>query len=310
MSAPFDAVVSLALTQRGLVTRPQLRSLGVSDATISRWLAAGLLRRVEELGVFVVGGAPITWHARLMARCLAHDGRASHISGAALYGCPGVVRSRPEIVVPYRAHAKAHLGVHRSRHFEEMPWRRIGGIPVVDPGPLALQLAGLVPERLPRDRFDDAVEHLVRSNVVSWEALVPWVDAGRRGRSRGVRYLGVIIDEYLGDHCESRLERQFRDLLVCHGVPLPVEQVEVVLPDGRKLRLDHAYPDIRYAIELDSKRYHLTDAAFENDREKRNALRSNGWFVHEFTKRMLQRRPESVVAEVTHMLDQRRRLRA
>lgn len=306
MSHNHAVIASVALSQLGLITRSQLRELGVPDSTTSRWVAEGRMTTVDR-GVFLMAGAPLTWHVRVLAACRARGGIASHLTAAAIHNCPSIPRTRPEVLVPYGAHGRAGRGVHRSRRYAELPTTTIDRIPVVAAGPLSLQLAGLVPRRLPLDRFDDAVEHLVRSSATDWHDLARWVDRGSRSRLAGVGHLRSLVDEYLADDCESRLERAFRDLLVAHGVPLPVEQHEIVLPDGRVVRVDFAYPDIRYAMELDSKRHHLHDAGFENDKEKRNELGSLGWLVHEITRKAIRTRPDTLVAQVRRELDRRGR---
>ena len=52
-----------------------------------------------------------------------------------------------------------------------------------------------------------------------------------------------------------------------------------VAPNGKRYRIDLAYPDLKIAIECDGKLGHLNDAAFESDPKKRNALELDGWLV-------------------------------
>lgn len=306
MSHDHAAVFARAARQLGLVTRAQLLDLGIPDRTIRAWVAAGRLRRVRP-GVYLVPGAPHTWHVRVLAACLDHGGAASHLTAAAMHGAPGIVRLRPEVVVPNARRGGVTPLVHRTCHFDELEVRTVAGIPTVGPRALAVQLAGLVPERLPVDRFDAVVEHLVRHTDVSWLDLSAAASIASRRRMRGVAHLRSIVDEYLADDCESRLEREFLGLVAAHGLPDPVRQHKVVLRrTGRPVRLDFAYPAERVAIETDSQAHHTDPADVEADKDKRNELRSEGWIVYEVTKQMLRHRPARTAAEILASLAIRR----
>ncbi len=302
MSHDHAALFGQAARQLGLLTRAQLLGLGVPDRTIRAWVAAGRLRRVRP-GVYLVPGALLTWHARVLAACLDHDGAASHLTAAAVLGAPGILRLRPEVIVPDARRGGVTPLVHRTCHFEELEVRTIDRIPTVGPRALAVQLAGLVPERLSLDRFDGAVEHLVRHAGASWTDLSVAASLAGQRRMRGVSHLHAIVDEYLADGCESRLEREFLGLVVTYGLPEPVRQHQVVLRrTGRKLRLDFAYPDERVAVEADSLAHHTDRADVESDKDKRNELRSEGWIVYEVTKQMLRHRAALTAAEIAASL--------
>src|SRR5215208_2892074 len=71
----------------GLVTRAQAHELGLSDTALRKRCLNGSLRALHP-GVYVVGGAPDTWHQRMLGACLAAGGLAvaSHRSAARLWG--------------------------------------------------------------------------------------------------------------------------------------------------------------------------------------------------------------------------------
>jgi very-short-patch-repair endonuclease len=78
-----------------------------------------------------------------------------------------------------------------------------------------------------------------------------------------------------GPASESRLETRVRRVL--HGAGLrPVRQHPVVV-DGRRYRLDFAWPDLRLAVEPDGYAAHGSRAAFERDRRRWADLTSAGW---------------------------------
>jgi very-short-patch-repair endonuclease len=86
--APLDqAIAALARRQHGVVSREQLRELGVQPRALSHRLAAGRLHQVH-VGVYAVGHPVLGRSGRWMAAVLACGPGAalSHASAAALWG--------------------------------------------------------------------------------------------------------------------------------------------------------------------------------------------------------------------------------
>src|SRR6266496_3588827 len=73
-----EALQVLAEAQHGVISRQQLRHLGMGAATIDRWLGAGRIHRIHR-HVFAVGHTAIPLEGRLWA--------------ALLYAGPGAVLS-------------------------------------------------------------------------------------------------------------------------------------------------------------------------------------------------------------------------
>jgi Transcriptional regulator, AbiEi antitoxin len=87
---PLDAAIAeRAAEQHGVVSRAQLRALGMSDAGISRGLARGRLHPLHR-GVFAVGhrlvGRPGLWMAAVLA---SGPARGSATGPLARYGTSG-----------------------------------------------------------------------------------------------------------------------------------------------------------------------------------------------------------------------------
>ena len=305
MRSLFDLVHEAASRDLGLIARARLIELGVPERTIGDWTRVGRLQTMSP-GIYLVMGAPVTWETRVLAVCMSHGGAASHRTAAAIRGVPRVARTAPEIVKPHGAHAAPAPRVRRTRHFDDLGIRRVNHVPTVGPAPLALQLASLVPRQLPLERFEDAVEHLVRSGQVTWPVLAQRVEIGSARRTPGVRHLRALVDEYTGDGCESRLEREFLAFVREYDLPRPVEQFPVTLSCGRVLRLDFAYPAERVAIEMDSLEIHTLPHVVVDDREKRRRLRKEGWQVDEYTHRGLRRNGHAIAADLRASLAARR----
>ena len=77
-----------------------------------------------------------------------------------------------------------------------------------------------------------------------------------------------------------------------------------VLVDGANY-----YPDARFfgrtrlLIEVDGRKFHSGEEVFETDRWRQNLLILDGWCVLRFTWRMLEERPDEVIAIIRRALD-------
>lgn len=102
---------------------------------------------------------------------------------------------------------------------------------------------------------------------------------------------------------ESELDLVVLQLLVDHGLPMPVLQHEVHL-GGRTYRLDLAYPDLKIAIECDG-RIHAEGIRFDTDRMRQNLLVIDGWLVLRITWPMATEHPTRVAADIRRALARR-----
>ncbi len=82
------------------------------------------------------------------------------------------------------------------------------------------------------------------------------------------------------------------------GVPLPVPQFEVVLPNGRRAFLDFAWPDVRLALEANSYRHHAGRLAWSRDNTRNRAVIAVGWRIVPVTWEDLVGAPDELVAMV------------
>lgn len=111
--------------------------------------------------------------------------------------------------------------------------------------------------------------------------------------------LGQLLDLIAGG-CESELEI-WGVTRVLPGPPrLPswVQQYPIRLGDGRRVRLDAAYPEARVAVELDGAAFHGSRAARERDLRRDSALAALGWVVLRFSYARLMSDPEGCRREI------------
>src|SRR4051812_32069636 len=89
----------VAAAQRGLLTRSDLRSLGMTQARLKGLIRDGTLNRIGKR-TFQLGGLGPDPRRPLLAACLDTGGFLSHRSNADLRGLPvGSVPSLPDVLV-------------------------------------------------------------------------------------------------------------------------------------------------------------------------------------------------------------------
>ena len=88
-------------------------------------------------------------------------------------------------------------------------------------------------------------------------------------------------------------------------VPAPVQQYGVRLGNGRTVRLDAAWPELRIAVELDGAAFHGSREARERDLRRDTALAALGWVVLRFSYARLMADPEGCRREIEAVVRQR-----
>ena len=119
------------------------------------------------------------------------------------------------------------------------------------------------------------------------------VDAlrARCHRRRGAKTLRAVLDWHLAGTTitESEAEEAFLAIVRRTGLPEPTPQHGA---EGR--RRDVAWPVQRVVVEIDSRGFHDTTAAFEQDRIRDNELTLAGWTTLRFTYRRVVHEPKAV----------------
>lgn len=292
------ALVRLAAAQHGLVTRAEAMNAGLTRIGIRERLGSGRLRALHP-GVYVVGGAPDTWHQRMLGACLAAGGLAvaSHRSAARLWVLLGEDDLVELSVLRPKGPRPAGALWHRSRDLVPTHTTVREGVPVTNPMRTLVDLGAVVRPWVVEDALDRGLSsRLVRMPAVEWLLH----DVARPGR-RGCGVLRKVLDERaLGAAApDGLLEPRMARLLRGHGLPPAVFQ-HVIPATGA--RVDFAYPDGCLAIEVDGYETHGSPRAMTADRERQNRLVLAGWTVIRFTWTQVVRQPAKVAADVRSAL--------
>lgn len=294
----MQEVREVAARQHGLVTRSQLKGLGLPAGTFDEWARNGRLERVRT-GVFALPGSAATDLRALTAAVLAAGEGVvvSHRSAAWLWG----IREEPflELSVPPGRRPRL-TGVVVHRHCGAIRASRRRGLPVTDPLRTIIDLASVIP----RPEVAVALEAALTLRLVSVRGVKAEIE--RCPGRRGVAIVRDLLEKRaLGDRpAESALEAKFAVLLDRQCLPRAVFQ-HVVRDCGRFVaRVDFAYPQIRLAIEIDGHATHSAPADLRRDLARQNRLMAAGWTVLRFTWFDVVHEPQAVAKVVRTQLEQ------
>jgi hypothetical protein len=220
----------------------------------------------------------------------------SHRAAAGLHGLWSLPDEMVEITVPAdESPDLAGVTVHRIADLTPRWITTIDGIDVTSPARLIVDLGAVLPLGSVARVFDRALARGVVS-VAEVRSVIRAV--ARRGRA-GVGIGRVLVAERSETKRGSVLERRMAALIRRFGLPHPVPEHTVLDEHGQFVaRVDFAYPELRYAIEVDGFAAHSARPAFDHDRVRQNDLVDHGWVVHRFTWNDIERHPARVAVRI------------
>jgi predicted transcriptional regulator of viral defense system len=292
MTSAQARIGSLAAKQRGLITREQLRALGLSDRVIDTMVRQSALRRIRR-SVYATMGAPETWERSLLAAVLAAgDGAAaSHSAAARLWRFAYAPEARLEIITPRerRPHIRG-VHAHQSVRLESADITRRDGIPCTTFERTLCDCTSLISQFQAGRTLDDGLRRNVAKLAVLRECAERLESAAGR-RMTTIRALlaqrGVDFDPG-GSGSELRV----LDVIARAGLPRPVQQHRVRV--GRRTYiLDYAWPQWMVFGEYYGLAVHSGASAVAYDSDRITDLSAAGWTPLIFTDAT----PDSVIAE-------------
>jgi Protein of unknown function (DUF559)/Transcriptional regulator, AbiEi antitoxin len=286
---PDPVLAELGRRQHGVVSRAQLRALGLSRAEIDGRVRRKVLHRVHR-GVYAVGHLGLTRNGHFMAAVLAcGEGAAlSHFSAAVLWGilegggqdihvtAEGDRRCRGVVV------HQAPLQGERVRHL---------GIVVTTPARTIVDLADVVSRRRVLERAIDEADYL----RLDWKGAAP-----RHGR-RGYGLLSSVLAAHEPGTTRTLSELEEIFLAFCDGWGIPRPEVNVVI-EG--YLCDFVWREQRVIVETDGSQAHGTHRARERDPIRDADLQIADWRVIRITSVRLYRQPEAVADQLRRLLRQ------
>jgi len=288
-----SSLAAVAADQSGVFTWEQAMRHHTPDGGRSRVANGGWVRVFH--GVYRLGGIPPSAQLRTTAAglTLGTPVTACLYTAAELHGF-GVVDDATTHVNAHVGHPRrGGLVVHSSR-LAPIDVCHYTGAPATSAERTAVDLA----RSLPRLDGLPVLDAALRTGMVSRRELQE--ELGRHGRRRGIvtaRELVALADA----RAESPMESRSRLRCVDGGLPAPEFQVEV-RADGRRYRLDMAWPAQKVALEYDGLEFHGSHASVRRDRERHNWLTAQGWTIVYATAHQILATPEELIAQLFRAL--------
>jgi hypothetical protein len=289
----------LAASQHGLVSRPQLMALGVSDDNIVWRIASGRIVPLHP-GVYYLDSVTLTWKSQVLAGIFAAGSAAlaTHRTAAVLWGFDAIFGRMIEVTVPYNEEPESQgVILHRTRRTN--PETIVDAIPITSPEKTILDLAPILPESV----LIKAARSAVRADLTSPEKMDLAVGLyGGRGVS-GTRKTRRVIRIVSDDQSGSVAEIDLKEIVMSAPVPRPIQQLQIGLPDGSNAYPDFAWPDRMRIVEVDGFEAHGTPEQLQRDLRRQNQLMELGWEIRRFTATDVRARPQEVKNEVVHFVN-------
>jgi hypothetical protein len=297
---PFHPSVLGALgAQHGVASAKQLEELGLSRRQVTRMVTAGQLT-VAHRSVFRLAGFPVTFESMCAAASLADENLAvSHQSAARLSGIRQMTTARLHVTAPCRRRpiAPGDVIVHRSRMFiPDHIVVRADKIRVTSVARTLFDLASAVGA----DRLESAVEHALQLQLVAYQDLADMAaQMTKRGRSGSRRFATLIESRPVTQIAvDSNDELVLERALIAAGLAAPVRQYELRPPNQVPIHPDLAWPDIRWAVEVDHRTWHETAEATAADNARDRQVRMLSWEVERVSDREIRRNLPGVVRDL------------
>src|SRR4051794_10011373 len=233
------AVAALAKRQHGLISAAQCLSLGATREWITVRLEAGRWHEVHR-GVYAIGHAPLTHHARYRAATLATGGVLSHRNAASLWGLQPHHGGPVHVLSETKKHPRRGIVTHWTRNAPAATTRQ--GIPVTSLIRTLEDLGRIAPP----DEHELAIRAAERMHGLKRTSLERRPD--------------VILTR-------GHLERRFLRILDDAGLQRPAMN-----HPWNGFELDGYWPDLGLVLEIDDVETHLNRASFTSDRRRDRAL--------------------------------------
>jgi predicted transcriptional regulator of viral defense system len=295
-AGPDERIASLAQAQHGVVARRQLVDLGLGRGAIGRRVETKRLHVIHR-GVYAVGHRLISRRGWWMAGVLACGPEAvlSHRSAAVFWG---ILEGEGSVVsVSVRGRRRGRPGIRMHETTVAPDERTVdAGIPVTTVARTLLDLAADL-QLHELHRALERAEALRLADSTSLDALIE-----RHPRRSGVARLRATAREGIRPAItRSELERRFLTFVERAGLPAPRTNVWLEV-GGDWIEVDCVWSEQRVIVELDSRAFHQTAAAFERDRRRDRRAQASGWRVIRVTERAMRREERRLRMELTALI--------
>lgn len=281
-------LASVAERQFGVVSRQQLRRLGLGETGIRERLRTKRLQRLHR-GVYAVGHTALRVEAFRIAAVLACGPGAalSHAAAAAHLEIRNSAAVRIDVTVPVRSGRRNQKGIrlHRSGRLHPDEIMVHERIPTTTVARTLLDLADVLGDQALKRTVDEAEFR----RLLDMTALIDTVQ--RNPGRRGAKLMAAVGAE--AELTRSVLEDRFLELVRRKGLPGPLVGAHV-----GGYEVDFYWPEARLVVELDGFAAHGTRARFESDRRRDRFLWRTGVQTIRLTASALRYDEEAIAADL------------
>lgn len=280
-----DALGALISKQDGVVSRKQVLAAGLSPNGLRHRLRPGGPWAVWLPGVYRTETGTLTQAQREIAAIL-YGGPQSVLTGASAlrhYGLPAPESSVVDILIPARSQrlSVSYVRVRRTTRLPEVAY----GPPHQVCAPPARAAADAV-----RVLGDLRAARALLAGVIQDRGCTPG-QLEQELRTGPVQYsalLRTVLAE-VSDGVRSAPEAELRDLIKQTGLPTPLFNPSLYLPDGTFIACPDAWwPEAGVAAEIDSKRWHLRPDDWEHTMDRHARLGQYAIVTLHFTPHKLR----------------------
>lgn len=276
-----SAITRVCASHHGVASHAEILGCGLGPSGIAHRVATQRLFRIH--GAYAL--SPVVtadgWRAAAILSCP----WPTYLDGwSALELYDAAVRQDPahHVATTSRHGSRPGLIVHHVRR--PLPFRRVRGIPAVEPVRALLHVAQTVNGR-PLERL---IGDAIHARVVR-EAEFEHAAARYRGHHGLAELLAVSVEDAKRRRTVLGLAEEMLLALDTLPIPQPICEHPLKGHSGRRYRADFAWPDRRVILEADGRTTHSRREAMEDDRMRDGDLQAAGWRTLRFTQRQLRR---------------------
>jgi len=282
----YEQLDRIASRQYALVTRGQLRTLGLSQRQVEWLVSKGCLIPLRYL-VYRIAGSPVRWEQSVLAAVLGAKATTviSHQTAAAVWQLRHSDRYSAGIHVTGATRVREAGVTSHVAPITSEECTTHAGIPVTTVERTIMDLSDLLEPRQLSECVDDAL----RRGSLQLERLRDLVtQADEAARSAAERRRLAPVHQVLADRIvgyrpdESDFEKRMN--AEWDRLCLPPAQRQYRVQCGHNTyRIDLALPDTRIGVEWESLAHHGTRSGIDNDSNRRADLTAEGWVILSFT---------------------------
>ena len=287
----------------GVITASKLNELGCPRSSVERMVEHGELTRVTR-GVFRSGHSNRSDLQTMSAICqLIPTACIGFTTAGKLHGLRKMTGGYIHVLLPHNHDVKVTGAlVHRCRNID----------PDLD---IVTRDDGIRLTSAPRSLFDaadmigfentvSAIEDALASKLCVFDDLVAVCRRLSHPRRPGSRTFAAALAsrapwrEALDSHLEVTILLALERL----GLPQPVTQLPMTLPNGTDIEIDFAWPDQQVALEIDHTWWHDGAGPARRDKRRDRQLSVVGWQPMRITDTDVEEDVDSALADVAAVL--------